>query len=176
MPGPRDYRVDYYLIEQAVTENINDAIWEAYRKLRDDPDLERTHYFGGRYENIYIPEQRLPELRPVLEVAKQGAGQYLRQTGISLSAGFWFNEMGPGHLTLPHSHQEDDELVSAVYYVRVPEDSGELILRQGVASTRIAPAECMLVFFAPDVMHEVTENCSRETRLSIGMNFGVRRQ
>jgi hypothetical protein len=30
------------------------------------------------------------------------------------------------------------------------------------------------VFFAPDVLHEVTENRSTRPRLSIGMNFGIR--
>jgi hypothetical protein len=31
------------------------------------------------------------------------------------------------------------------------------------------------VFFPPDVIHEVTENRSLETRLSVGMNFGIRK-
>jgi hypothetical protein len=30
------------------------------------------------------------------------------------------------------------------------------------------------VFFPPQVLHEVTENLSNATRMSIGMNFGVR--
>jgi hypothetical protein len=61
-----------------------------------------------------------------------------------------------------------------VYYVRVPENCGDLVLTRGVASTRIIPRQGMFVFFSPDVMHEVTENKSDETRLSIGMNFGIR--
>ena len=71
-------------------------------------------------------------------------------------------------------HDEDDELVSGVYYVQVPRDTGELLLTHGDVSTRVQPVAGQFVFFAPDVLHEVTENRSTETRLSIGMNFGIR--
>ncbi len=119
-------------------------------------------------------EEQIPALKPVLQAARQGAARFLHQKEISLSVGFWINDMGPGHVTVPHTHDEDDELVSAVYYVRVPENSGDLVLTRGVASTRITARQGMFVFFAPDVMHEVTENKSGGTRLSIGMNFGIK--
>ncbi|MBI5042085.1 MAG: hypothetical protein HZB57_13065, partial [Gammaproteobacteria bacterium] len=37
---------------------------------------------------------------------------------------------------------------------------------------RITPQEGRLVLFLPDLPHEVAENRSAETRLSIGMNIG----
>jgi hypothetical protein len=110
----------------------------------------------------------------VLTAARQGANDFLRGARRDLAVGFWFNEMGPGHRTLPHRHDDDDELASAVYYLQVPEHSGELILRQGSVVTRVPPKAGMFVFFAPHVEHEVGENRSKETRLSIAMNFGVR--
>jgi len=170
----QEYRVECYVMELADAQGINDAVWSQYQDVRDDPDLRRTHHFEGRYENIYVEEERIPALKQVLQAARQGAARFLHQKEISLSVGFWINDMRPGHVTVPHSHDEDDELVSAVYYVRVPENSGDLVLTRGVISTRITARQGMFVFFAPDVMHEVTENKSGETRLSIGMNFGIK--
>jgi hypothetical protein len=80
--------------------------------------------------------------------------------------------MEPGHVTLPHHHEEDDELVSGVYYVQVPTDSGDLVLGEGAASCRLAPRPGMLVFFPPTLVHEVTRNNSAGVRLSVAMNFG----
>ncbi len=175
MTGLRDYRIEYYVTELPEAAQVNAAILEQYRALAGSAELKRSHYFEGRYENIYVPEHSLPALQPVLAAARQGAGRFLRGKQHDLAVGFWLNEMGPGDRTLPHSHDEDDELVSGVYYVRVPDDSGELILKQGVAVTRVTPREGMFVFFPPQVVHEVSENRSGATRLSIGMNFGVRK-
>ena len=83
--------------------------------------------------------------------------------------------MRPGDITLPHSHNDDDELLSGVYYVKVPEHSGELVLYQGNTSYGIQPAEGKLVLFSASLEHEVTRNDSQEMRLSIGMNFGRKR-
>lgn len=174
MKEPEAYRMQCYVAMLPDAGRINQAILAAFASLRDDPALERSHFFAGRYENIYVPEVRMPALRPVLAAARRGAADYLRQPDLVLSVGFWFNEMGPGQVTLPHRHDEDDELVSGVYYVCVPQDSGELLLTQGEVSTRVRPVAGQLVFFAPDVLHEVTGNRSTQPRLSIGMNFGIR--
>ncbi len=174
MTGLQEYRIDYYVTELPGAAAANAVILEQYRALADSAEIKRSHYFEGRYENIYLPEQSLPALPPVLAAARQAACRFLRREQPDLAVGFWFNEMGPGHRTLPHSHDEDDELVSGVYYIRVPDDSGQLILRQGAAVTRVTPQEGMLVLFAPHVVHEVSANRSDGTRLSIGMNFGVR--
>jgi hypothetical protein len=162
-------------MELADAQSINDAIWLQYQKIRDDPGLRRSHYFEGRYENIYVSEEQMPALKSVLQAARQGAQRFLQKADINLSVGFWMNEMGPGHVTLPHTHDEDDELVSAVYYVKVQETAGDLVLTQGVARVRISPRPGLFVFFAPDVRHEVTANRSDKIRLSIGMNFGPRK-
>jgi hypothetical protein len=175
MTGLHEYRIEYYVTALPEAAEGNAAILEQSRALTDSAEIRRSHYFEGRYENIYLPEPSLPALQPVLAAARQAACRFLRRQQPDLAVGFWFNEMGPGHRTLAHSHDEDDELVSGVYYVRVPDDSGELILRQGAAVTRITPQEGMMVLFPPHVVHEVSANQSGATRLSIGMNFGVRR-
>jgi hypothetical protein len=168
--GPR-----YTVLDVPGAAQLNTAILSQYRAACAQDDLQRTHFFAGRYENIYVPLQRVPALEPLLRTAQQGAARFLRREDMQLAAGFWFNEMGPGHVTLPHHHEEDDELVSGVYYVQVPPDSGDLVLGEGVGRRVLQPHAGRLVFFSPTVVHEVTRNNSRETRLSIGMNFGPAR-
>lgn len=165
--------IQCHVVVLADSGRINRAIGTEFAALRDDPELKRSHYFAGRYENLYVSRQRMPSLEPVLAAGRRSAAEYLGQPDLSLSVGFWINAMGPGHVTLPHSHDEDDERVSGVYYVSVPEDSGELILQQGSGKIRVTPVEGEFVFFPPDVVHEVSENRSQQLRLSIGMNFGV---
>jgi ectoine hydroxylase-related dioxygenase (phytanoyl-CoA dioxygenase family) len=86
--------------------------------------------------------------------------------------------MPPGATTTLHTHDDDDELLSAVYYVYVPEDSGNLVLyddsKTDSSEKRIEVESRTgdFIFFKPDIRHEVSKNCSTEHRLSIGINFG----
>ena len=96
-------------------------------------------------------------------------------TGVApLSVGFWFNEMPPGYRTLPHTHDDYDELLSGVYYVTVPPRSGNLVIEGGGKPLVVEPEAGKMVFFPPDRPHEVERNESAQIRLSIGMNFGKR--
>lgn len=152
---------------------VNGQIWEQYAVARNQAGSKRSHHFSGRYENIYIDREYVPALESVLEAARDRAGRFLVRPADDLSIGFWFNEMQPGHVTQAHRHDEDDELLSAVYYVRVPPDAGKLILTNSDVKNVITPREGVFIYFQPDVLHEVTENKSTATRLSIGMNFGM---
>jgi hypothetical protein len=153
-------------------EELNWRILNAYRALGDQDLLRRTHFFGGRYENLYLERTRIPEIDRVLAFAEDFARQILRRPAQALRCGFWLNDMGPGHVTTEHTHEEDDELLSGVYYVQVPPSSGELLILDRRMRTLVQPEAGMFVFFAPGVLHAVSENRSAETRLSIGMNFG----
>ena len=87
--------------------------------------------------------------------------------------------MPPGSTTTLHSHGDYDELLSAVYYLQVPEDSGKLIIysttkNDNTEKIEITPHAGEFIFFAPDIRHEVSRNNSDEHRLSIGINFGVK--
>ena len=155
---------------------VNRRICAGFNALRHDRSNRHSHYFAGRFENIYISRDKIPELDGLLDVAEEFAREILGQRSGPLGQGFWFNEMGPGHATLPHSHDDDDELLSGVYYLRVPRHSGNLILMDGSLRGVIRPQEGMFVFFRPDVLHEETENKSQETRLSLAFNVGPPRR
>ena len=151
---------------------INDAILKSYLLLDEKDFKRRSHSFGGRYENLYLDQARISELEQVLAQAWMFAASILGLTQNALKMGFWFNDMGPGDAKSRHDHVEFDELLSAVYYVHAPENSGNLIIHDPHSQTEVTPESGMYVFFSPSVQHSVSVNQSTQRRLSIGMNFG----
>jgi len=150
---------------------INEKILNAFLGCYLQPKVIKTHLFEGRYENIYLNEQHIAELAPLIQEATQLAERLLEVN--NLRAGYWLNYMPPGSSTTLHTHDDYDELLSAVYYVYVPENSGNLILYDGTEKIEIEPKAGEFVFFSPKLKHEVSKNNSTEHRLSIGINFGV---
>lgn len=145
----------------------------SFLEHQGDTDVRKTHLFEGRYENIYLNEQHIPGLKPLLEEALKLAESILEVK--NLRAGYWFNYMPPGATTTLHTHDDDDELLSAVYYVSVPENSGNLIIysdKKNKEKIEIQSSTGEFIFFKPDAPHEVSKNNSSEHRLSIGFNFG----
>jgi hypothetical protein len=153
-------------------EDLNHQIMAAYLQLREPDLIKRSHFFGGRYENLYLERERIPAIGRVLEQAECYAITLLKNPEQELRSGFWINDMGPGEATTEHDHDDYDELLSGVYYVQVPQNSGELVIVDKYSRTLVTPQPGMFVFFAPDVLHSVSINCSVERRISIGMNFG----
>jgi len=82
-------------------------------ELKDSDQAHKTHYFAGRYENIYLERDSIPGLDVILNAAQAQAAQLLSCEKHELQLGFWFNLMQQGDVTLPHSHDDDDELLSA---------------------------------------------------------------
>ncbi len=133
----------------------------------------RTHLFGGRYENLYLPLDRVPALTPVLDAIVTAAAGILDVEPAHVRYGFWFNRMAPGDTTTRHNHDDLDERLSGTYYIRTAPGCGDLVLHGRQGATRISAEEGLCVLFRPDLDHEVTRNDSRTIRLSIGINFTV---
>jgi len=152
--------------------SVNAAIIQQFNQYRDTDEVRRSHYFAGRFENIYLDLSNVPAMQTVMDQAHQFAQQILK-TNQELKRGFWFNLMLPGQVTQAHSHDEDDEYLSAVYYIDVHENCGDLILNIESEALKITPEAGRFVFFPPNISHEVTENKSNFERLSVGMNFGI---
>ena len=151
---------------------INRQIMDAYLQLREQDLLRRSHFFGGRYENLYLQRERIPAIGQVLEQAANYATSLLDKPAQHLRSGFWINDMGPNESTTEHDHDDYDEMLSGVYYVQVPQDSGKLVIVDQHSQTLVTPQAGMFVFFAPSVLHSVSVNRSGKRRISIGMNFG----
>ena len=153
-------------------EKLNRQIIHAYLKLDDHDFIRRSHFFGGRHENLYIERTSIAAIDKVLEQAERYAGELLDLSGQRLRSGFWINDMGPGKATSEHNHDDYDEKLSGVYYIQVPADSGELVIIDSNSRTLVTPQAGMFVFFSPSVMHSVSVNCSKDRRISMGINFG----
>ncbi len=150
--------------------DLNPRLLAGFQQHRHNTNLRRSHFFNGRYENIYLGREHLPALAELLNLANEQARKILHWSAIR--SGSWFNAMPPGAITTRHNHDDSDELLSAVYYVHVPLNSGDLILYDAEPATRITPVAGQLIFFPPGIDHEVTRNNSIEERLSIAINFG----
>lgn len=155
--------------------DVNKGILADFDALTDQDFKSKTHMFNGRFENLYLDPEKIPELSIIIESAKQEAARILEIDMADLAVGFWLNAMYPGDVTTAHTHDDDDELLSCVYYARVPdaaEKSGQLIITAGEEKEFITPEEGMFVFFSPETVHEVARNETNEIRLSIAFNFG----
>jgi hypothetical protein len=153
-------------------EALNATLRARIQLLLPGDMVRRHHYLGGRYENLYVTLESIPQLRVILDLATAQAAHILKRPKKDLRLGWWLNIMQPGDITYPHTHDEADELLSGVYYIDVPPDSGKLLLTQGAQRLEIEPRAGRFVFFAPDVMHEVTRNESDRPRISVGFNVG----
>ena len=153
-------------------DGLNGRLYDRFMAFYGTDRTRQSHPFVGRFVNIYIDQADIPDIATVLDVLKQQAAQMLGIPVAGLKAGFWFNAMDAGQRTSLHHHDENDELLSAVYYIRVPADSGDLVLHDDDRTVRIQPQEGKLVMFAPGVLHEVTTYCGKELRLSVAMNVG----
>lgn len=149
----------------------NAQILAGYGDLSAEDYSHRSHFIAGRFENLYLQRGLIPGLAEVLSFAEGAARDILGHPG-PLRCGFWLNAMEAGHTTSEHTHEENDELLSAVYYVAAPPDSGDLVLRDGPLLVRLAPSPGRFLFFPPALPHWVETNRSPGLRLSIGMNFG----
>lgn len=175
LPGafPRD-RIHNIVCHEC--KPLHEAIVNSVLQLLEDPETRKTHFFNGRYENIYITEEQLPAIRPILQMILTESARLLCCDPQQLSLGFWFNFMQKDDVTIPHSHDDDDELLSGTYYLQMPENSGTLRIKMDQETVvSVDPEEAGLTFFNPSVVHEVSQHQSAIPRISIGFNIGCKR-
>lgn len=157
----------------AACQTHNEIITAAVLQLIEQGNGTQSHFFNGRFENIYLSRERLPSLEIILQTAVTKAAEILNSASDELKIGFWFNLMKQGDVTTLHTHDDNDELLSGTYYLQTPPQSGELVLLDGAMKHVIKPQEGMFVFFPPEMPHEVTLHQNSMLRLSVGFNIGA---
>lgn len=163
---------EIYTVHSSLLKKLNPHFLKKFLSLYQDKNIKRTHLFNNRYENIYLNEEHIEELSQFKEEACAYANVILGTNHVDM--GYWFNYMEPGSITTAHRHDDDDELLSAAYYISVPENSGDIIIQTHSDPVKTTPGEGDFIFFKPNMVHEVTKNMSQQNRLSIGINFGQR--
>ncbi|MEA3640558.1 MAG: putative 2OG-Fe(II) oxygenase [Lamprobacter sp.] len=169
--------------EYPQAEAINGPLERAFTELSDSDFERRSHFIGGRFENLYLKAERLPGLSDLLSfgleqartLLSSGRADWLDEpmaTHQPLRIGFWANAMQSGQSTSRHSHEEHDELLSGVYYVSARADSGDILFHDSPFQTRVQPRPGLMLLFAPALEHSVEINRSDAQRLSIAFNIG----
>jgi hypothetical protein len=159
----------YAVQKSSFDAEFNGTILTQFMSAQHTEGLKKTHFFNDRYENIYLSAHQVPHLRALVTDANNRARCLLGRT--SQKVGCWFNAMGPASNTSLHRHDEDDECLSGVYYIAVPENSGDLVLYPHGKQLVHTPRAGQWIFFPPQTEHEVTHNESPELRLSLAFNF-----
>jgi len=151
---------------------LHAEIIEQIFKQLEDPATHKSHLFNNRYENIYIDRLHLPAIEPVLNTILEESAKLLQCNKSKLKMGFWFNLMQKDDVTITHSHDEHDEIISGTYYLQAPERSGVLSIKLEQNISIIEPRDAGLIFFHPALEHEVSKHNSPIPRISIGFNIG----
>jgi len=142
-------------------------------------DLSFSHKIGGRWENSYLPIEKVPSVRdivrPVRDLAVHVYGKKLLalfEPPIGLDhPPFWFNLSESGDCTGVHNHARES-VVSGVYYLEVPIDSGDLFFRSDANEDfSLLPKAGSVVLFPSDLRHGVRINSSPGKRISLAFNL-----
>jgi len=164
----------YFYADLIGHSEVNSRICDTLRTRISGGLALGSHYFDGRYENLYLSREQIPEVETILRFAKACASTVLADVDERLGCGFWFNLMQAHDVTGRHSHDDSDELLSGVYYLEIPAGAGNLLLfPESEETVVIEPVAGRLVLFAPQIAHEVEAGVFCGDRISIGMNFGV---
>ena len=159
-------------VQHPQPDALNARLASAFAGL-DDADFDRrTHFIDGRFENLYVPADRLSGADELLRFVIEQAHARLETNAPALRCGFWINAMRPGQRTSRHNHDENDELLSAVYYVTAPKGSGDILFHDQPFQIRVTPRPGLLLLFPPSLLHSVEANRSDQLRLSVAFNLG----
>jgi len=166
--------------------------------------LELKQKDSGRFISNYggwqssLLENEFTELQPVISKIKNKFGLMKEVFGlrddVSLSIGsHWININTKQNFNLPHIHPFS--LASAVYYVKVPKDSGKLVFENPIQHHdyvilpdtvkdynafnsgywSVLPEKNDLIFFPSWLRHWVEPSGTDEERISIAFNIQIDR-
>ena len=162
-----------------ILESSHEKIIKALYQNRDSTTY--SHKINGRWENQYLSIQYFPHLKRLFRNAcREGKAIFekslvvpYKELGLPMDE-FWFNIAGPGESTGCHDHKERSEL-SGVYYLHVPDNSGDIHFRKKdddeTFEWEMKSQTGKLILFDSDIEHSVSENKSKESRISIAFNL-----
>ena len=145
----------------------------------------QSNFFVNEYDNDLTKNLLGGIIRPLCEgIANKVWAMMISE----FSFEYWYNINSTGDYNTQHTHPES--IVSGVYYVTVPKDSGNIVFMRSQAEfdalSRIVtekvspvidcshyriPAEGKMVLFPGYVPHYVEQNKSTDDRISISFNL-----
>ena len=179
-------------MEKFVHSNINK--WIFFPEITDkdrfvikntlyscDLKKNRSHYYNGRWENIYISHDIIPNIEKILFYAgligKTIYGETVivprKDLGYHINE-YWFNISRPGESTGWHDHKKGAKL-SGVYYIDVPNNSGNILFSTDGSKNKcnweIKSQTGEMILFRANQKHAVGVNRSSEDRISFSFNL-----
>jgi uncharacterized protein (TIGR02466 family) len=162
-----------------------------YRKRNEDPvGRIMTNRGGWQSNDLYEKDSELKELTNIIigrirNLAKNF--DYSNPNDLQI-CNYWININKKNNDNAPHTHPIS--VISAVYYVKVPENSGEIIFHTPLqnydefifedmiekynaynsSNYRYIPKTGDLILFPSWLSHNVSANQSEEERISIAFN------
>ena len=68
-------RGEYSVLQGPFEKRFNAALFSQYRAAEDLENVKKTHFFKGRFENIYLDEKQAPLLHELKNDARNRASQ-----------------------------------------------------------------------------------------------------
>ena len=166
--------------------NLNLLESECYKHKEKDPGVRRSNALGWQSNHITsggILDDSL--IHGIIESANEFCG-IIKIPPVMLDV-LWIN-INPKY-SYNQSHIHPGSVLSGVYYIKIPDQSGDLVfinpydtiieasrnMNGGVSVSdsmyRITPQEDQILIFPPWTQHLVEQNLSDDDRISVSFNF-----
>lgn len=144
-------------------------------------NITHSHKINGRWENKYLAMEYVPQIKKIFHFACRVGRDIVdrpmvvphKAMGLPIDE-FWFNIAKPGDSTGWHDHKER-ALLSGVYYLKVPENSGNIHFRKKIGKRyrewEISSQTGRMILFHSNIEHSVSKNNSKSNRISIAFNL-----
>lgn len=184
-----------FIVDLSKYQSTNDFFYEKVLDLKNRSKNKKTQ--GWRCETFSTIDPKIynlinePVFLPILSDIEKNVLSYANNYGVNqgkiISKEAWINLSKPGDYQEFHSHALSH--FSIAYYVKVPENSGEIIFRSprcqqdmfplpvsgnninNITEYPIKPKNNMLLIFRSYFEHMVEKNQSFSDRVSISGNF-----
>ncbi len=149
-----------------IDANMNDLMEKEIKKTGDVQDHKTnvkaymTHWSMNDKPGFETLEKY------ILEVCQFLNKKYYNKTLNMKLDNLWGMIFKKGDHALVHDHWP--ALWSGVYYIKAPENSGDLTFPQ--LKQRVTPQDNMMVIFDGSTRHGVAENLSQEERIAVSFN------
>ena len=140
---------------------------------------KKSHKFNGRWENLYLDIDTVPEAKIPIKFARELALKIWDKNSLALFISndetknclppFWFNISKKDDLTGLHDHSQT-AILSGVVYLKAAKDSGNLYFKKD-NEIEIEPEIGKLVLFPSHLKHGVRANKSNVERISLAFNL-----
>jgi uncharacterized protein (TIGR02466 family) len=148
-----------------------------------------SNYGGWQSENFKLINKNFKHLFDNIDTSVIEIEKNLNLKNKLILSDYWFNVNCFGSFNKPHTHL--GSVLSGVYYIQVPKNSGNLIFEHNALSTDTTyqniknynqynssmwtckPKENLCILFPSYLSHYVESNLNKKKRISISFNYVI---